>query len=128
MSLKGIVTFINIACNGFKILLFKKKKHKLDGNKIHYSNDYEIYSYINILLIYLITNKIITNKFLNEKLFIYFVLLILVEQFNTSIELISDFIEPKYNSRIGDIKDLASCFSVTVIILALIHIFIFNIN
>ena len=47
-------------------------------------------------------------------------LVIFAELINTTIEKIMDFVEPKYNEQVRDIKDLASGFVFLMVILSII--------
>ena len=51
-------------------------------------------------------------------------LVIFAELVNTTIEKIMDFIEPKYNEQVKDIKDLASGFVFLMVVLSIITAFI----
>ena len=73
---------------------------------------------------------IITSLFLKLSsiewviIFIIIFLVIFAELVNTTIEKIMDFIEPKYNEQVKDIKDLASGFVFLMVVLSIITAFI----
>ena len=97
--------------NGLKVIINKKRiffdknnnRIETDGNKL-------LFPPLKDLLIFILFTKYATNNFFDKNLFIFFILIILTEIINTAIELICDFIEPKYNKKIRNIKDVASAF------------------
>ena len=118
-----------VACKGFNAALQKKQVNKSvilnNEKKIKNISIYGYHSYIHILIIYLVINKIFTKKFFTERTFIFLCLLIVCEMFNTSIELIADFVHPEFNSKIGDIKDVSACACLLVWIFFILYVIFF---
>lgn len=119
-----------VACKGLLVIFQKKQINKtaiLNNEKeIKNNSMYGYHTYIQILLTYLLINKIFTKKFFSERTFIFLCLLFVCEMFNTSIELIGDFIHPAFNTKIGDIKDVAACACLAIWVFFILYVIFFK--
>lgn len=120
---------VMVGCKGFNTALQKKHINKSlilnNEKKIKNTLMYGYHSYIYILILYIVINKIFTKKFFTERTFIFLCLLIVCEMFNTSIELIADFVHPKFNYKIGDIKDVSAGACLLVWIFFILYVIFF---
>ena len=124
-KLLSIYIYKLILCpfRGIKRVLFKPRYSVYDKEISKYS-DVSLLGFVYFLLIYLISCKILTNKFFifNEKMYFYLVISVILESINSAIELICDYIQPNYDERIKDIKDVASTFFSLALFFQIIHI------
>ena len=121
---------IIVACKGLFVVFQKKQVNKkaiLNNEKeIKNSSIYGYHIYIHILFTYLLINKIFTKKFFSERTFIFLCLLIVCEMFNTSIELICDFIHPTFSTKIGNIKDVSACACLSIWVFFILYVIFFK--
>ena len=119
-----------VACKGLLVIFQKKQINKtaiLNNEKeIKNNSMYGYHTYIQILLTYLLINKIFTKKFFSERTFIFLCLLIVCEMFNTSIELICDFIHPTFSTKIGNIKDVSACACLSIWVFFILYVIFFK--
>ena len=108
------MNLIKIPLYGLLVALKKKKTIIKNKKLITIDNYIGSFIFIKILIFFLIINKMITCEYFNKDSYIFLVLLIISELINTAIELLANYIQPKYDIKIGDIKDLSAsiCFAV----------------
>jgi diacylglycerol kinase (ATP) len=97
-------------------------KHQLwlEGLKYAFSKDKNLFTQTFVIIALLITLEIyLENWQLIKQTILFGSLVIILELINTSIELICDFIEPKWNIQIKRIKDIGSSIVAIAIITTL---------
>jgi diacylglycerol kinase (ATP) len=97
-------------------------KHQLwlEGLKYAFSKDKNLFTQTFVIIALLITLEIyLENWQLIKQTILFGTFVIILELINTSIELICDFIEPKWNIQIKRIKDIGSSIVAIAIITTL---------
>lgn len=106
-----------------KYSLLKNSRYALKGLKLIFKNETSFKIEIFILILLLIFLFYIKLNFIyNAVILGFYFLILIIEAVNSAIELIVDFISPKYNKIAGSIKDIAS-FAVFLSIVNFIIVF-----